>query len=89
MEMRLAQRLLRLEQQAGPAECPGEFDLQIVCVEEGAEPVIPDSICRKCAQPTSQHSPSAQASRIVQIVEGVDEAAYTGVDSDRNTKLST
>ncbi len=81
--MRLAQRLLRLEQQDGPAECPGEFHLQIVFVEEGAEPVIPDSICRKCARPVSQHSPTAQAGRIIQIIEGVTEACYTGGNSDR------
>ena len=84
--MRFARRLLRLEQLAGPAECPGRFDLQIVCVQEGAEPVIPDSICRKCGQPASQHSPSAQAGRIVQIVEGVDEACYTGVVLDRDRR---
>ncbi len=80
--MKFARKLLRLEQKAGPAECPGEFHLQIVCVAEGAEPVIPDSICRKCGRPASQHSPSAQAARIIQIVEGVIDAIYTGVDLD-------
>ncbi len=78
--MRLAQRLLRLEQQAEPAECPGEFYLQIVFVEEGTEPVIPDSNCQKCGRPASAHSPTAQAGRIVQIVEDVMEAECTGVD---------
>ncbi len=78
--MKFARRLLRLEQQAGPAECPGDFEWQIICVKEGAEPVVPDSICQKCGQLASQHSVSAQAARIIQIVEGVDEACYTGVD---------
>jgi hypothetical protein len=86
--MRLAQRLLRLEQQAGPAECPGDFEWQIICVEEGAEPVIPDSICRKCGKPASQHSPSSQSRRVVQIVEGVDEANYTGANRDSATEKS-
>jgi hypothetical protein len=85
--MSIARRLLRLEQQAGPAECPGEFDLQIVCVEEGTKPKIPDSICRKCGPPASQHSPSAQAGRIVQIVQGVDEAEY--MTSISTARLST
>ncbi len=86
--MRLAQRLLRLEQLAGPAECPGEFELQIVCVEEGAEPAIPDSTCRKCGRPASQHSPSAQAARIVQIVEGAVETNYTGDNLDNKIEQS-
>jgi len=84
--MKFAGRILRLKQLVGPAECAGEFDFQIVCVAEGAEPVIPDSICRKCGQPASQHSPSAQAGRIVQIIEGVDEACFTGAVLDRNRR---
>jgi hypothetical protein len=87
--MKFTRRLLRLEQLAGPAECPGEFDFQIVCVQEGTEPVIPDSICRKCGQPASQHSPSARDGRIVQIVEGVVEAAYTGVTCNENVDQPT
>jgi hypothetical protein len=77
-----------LEQFAGPAECPGDSEWQIVCAEEGAEPNLPNSICRRCGKLVSEHSSSAQARRIVQIVEGVDEANYTGANRDSATEKS-
>ena len=81
--MKLARRLMLLEQLAGPAECQGEFEWQIICAEEGAEQAIPDSICRKCGRPMYQRSPYAQAKRTVQTVHGVDESCFTGVNLDR------
>ncbi len=75
--MKIARRMARLERIVGPAECPGDFGWVIFFVEEGAEPVVPDDICKRCGKPVSEHS-AAQSCHITQIIAGVPEEAFAG-----------